>query len=272
MWESPFTTITPQSGAPWVNQAIDPDAQEGFFIPYGCAISPPPCLRPDPSQRSFWWIDISTDGLVDAENEEAYAFLFLPAFKQTTLSGPLILAPRYRFDALAMFNVEADSATVAMGSYQVTKALTYADSTGLRKEVAFLDLPESTPGSTLTITLTGANKLGYLCLGLKNQLGTTQYGTEIGLTDYSHKVRDTFGAMDIIVREYALRVDFKFWSKTRAIGQLRRLMAQLRTTPAAYLARGNVEETLVLGFYHDFSAPIQVGADSDITLTVEGLV
>jgi hypothetical protein len=283
LWQSPIETVKRPSLPIEYNLNQNPATQAGFLLPYGSVVTPAGYLRPNPTQRHFWWNSISVGAVEDLDSINEYKFLYAPIFDQTVNANVLsiTLRPRYKFNSLALFGVDATSATVAYGTYTRTQTTEFAspiDPAMTKKpSLAFLNMPDYDPIQLQPVTITINNpgstaKLGYLCAGIQNNLGLTLHGSSLSFVDYSHKERDTFGNLVIIKREYTDKVSFLIDVDTVAIAQTRRLLSQLRSTPAAYIARDGLLETLVYGFYQDFSMPIQSYNVSTMTLEVEGLV
>lgn len=279
VWESPFTKAVLPDSTELVNVGNDPTTQTGFFLPYGSRLTPTLYLRPNPNHLHFWWVGLSSGETVEPENENQFKLLYQPLYRQTVGQGEirLLLKPTRPFNSAALFNLEADSVTLTLGAYSRTRSTAFPSlAPGRRKEVAFLDLPEFDPSGAdaLEVVISGQGevKCGYLSIGVRCDIGTTAYGTALEITDYSHKSRDVFGNMSIVKRDYSNRISYENYADSSHVAQIRRLLSQLRTVPAAYVARDNVEETLVFGFYQDFAMPIQPYTYSDLTVVVEGLV
>lgn len=279
IWRAPLTSVRMPGESTTYNVGQDPTLQEGFFLPYGSVVYPIVFLRPNPTQLNFWWVGVSSEGLLNAEHTEEYKMFYQPLYEQTVAANEIVVSlhPAFPLDSVALFNLDATSVTVELYGYSRTKSTSYKAGTGRRKEVSFLDLPtysQSEPGNLkLTISNSGGTaKCGYVCVGTKGEVAMSTSGTSLSIKDYSHKERDTFGNITIIEREYSSQVGFSAYADSNSLGQIRRYLSQLRCTPAAYIAHPDLEETLVFGFYSDFMFAIEEYTDSLITLSVEGLV
>lgn len=277
-WEAAITSYTLPSGEKIENVANDPSSQSAFYIPYGSSIEPEGYIQPNPTAPVFWWVGADTLGIVKPQLENAFKLLYTPIYQKTEVEDGILLnvSPAFSCDAIALFGLEASSVEVHFAGYSSTRSNT--DLNGAhRPHLAFLDMPLYTPGDEkITIAITagssGIAKCGYLCMGRLNKIGYPTYSLNLGMMDYSHKERDEFGNIEVIKRDFSQLISYNAWVKTEEINQLKRLMSQLRNIPAAYIAHPDLEESLTIGFYRDFSINITDYDVSLFSLEVEGLV
>lgn len=132
------------------------------------------------------------------------------------------------------------------------------------------------PGQQIQITIssTGTTEVAEIVMGRDRRLGETNAGSGIGIKDYSRKDRDDFGNPIIVERSFADLVDFKFTFPATDARRVKRILADLRATPAVYHAGEDTTMfgTTVYGFYTQFDIPLTDRAMSFATLQVEGLV
>lgn len=112
---------------------------------------------------------------------------------------------------------------------------------------------------------------GYMAVGTYTHIGTTLYQTSLGIHDYSKKERDAFGRAVIIPRDYTEVISYKVAIDTDLIYPVTRFLGMIRAIPSVYGALADSQETLTMGYFKDFSIPIDSYTQSIFTLEVEGL-
>lgn len=126
----------------------------------------------------------------------------------------------------------------------------------------------------ITITAVGATaEVGEIVLGRMHDLGTTAPGTSIGIIDYSRKERDTFGNAIVIERAFASTVNFQFHFPIDDTRRIKRVLEQLRATPAVYYAAADTARfgTNIYGFHQDVQIPLASAGRNFASLEIEGL-
>jgi hypothetical protein len=126
--------------------------------------------------------------------------------------------------------------------------------------------------ATVTLTMTGAGAVGELVLGQVTDLGDTGFGSQVNILDFSRKDRDTFGNAILIRRAYADRVTYDGKVLTARAAYVRRILASVRAVPTVYIGSEQHPETVVFGFFRDFTITLSGPMVSDCSLEVEGLI
>lgn len=142
-----------------------------------------------------------------------------------------------------------------------------------RPDLALLDLPPY-PDATITVTLTSEGQdinVGEIVFGSIQRLGAAQYGTSVGIIDFSRKEQDQFGNFSILQRRFSKRAEYDVKISTGAASGVQRTLANYRTTPVVWVGDENKDETIVYGYYRDFEILLSGPSLSDCTITVEGL-
>jgi hypothetical protein len=103
------------------------------------------------------------------------------------------------------------------------------------------------------------------------QLGTTEAGLTLSLTDYSRRSTDAFGVTTVVERAFARRLSVRLGVGTDAVDALQRRLAGLRAQTATWIADDRFASLAVAGFYKDFTVDLAVPPLSYCTLTIEGL-
>lgn len=162
------------------------------------------------------------------------------------------IAPGTRVDTVALLNMSGASSV----RIQANNGSTYYDQTYSLTETAFADdwyagtyaetfykvnfaVSDITPnsGTTLTITISGSGtvKCGSCVVGLSKDIGGAEYGTDIGIDDYSLISRDDYGTLTITERDYNDRGDFELHIPKAKHAAVSNLIKSYRATPALWL-------------------------------------
>ena len=112
---------------------------------------------------------------------------------------------------------------------------------------------------------------GLLYCGYLINLGLTLYNSAVGIQDFSKKDRDAFGNAVIVPRNYLNKATYKISIDTNKIYYVTRFLASIRSSLSVYVGDPDLPETIIAGFFKDFSIPIESYSDSIFTLEVEGL-
>ena len=141
-------------------------------------------------------------------------------------------------------------------------------------ELAFIDIPNYSGASfQLIIDAGGGNATcGEMIIGQKSALAVTNFGTSVGIKDYSVKTIDDFGNVTITARPYSKRADYDVTVETAQVSQFTKFLASIRSTPAVYIGDPLRGETIVLGYYRDFSVVLSNPSISECSMSVEGLI
>jgi hypothetical protein len=140
-------------------------------------------------------------------------------------------------------------------------------------DLALTDLP-SYAGATVSVTLTDTGntaKCGALILGQFRELGDTQYGMSLGITDYSVKQQDDFGNYTILERAYRRRAELTLWVQNGFVDQLHTTLASFRAEPTVYIGADEFGASIIYGFYKDFDINVSFPTHSICNLQLEGL-
>jgi len=126
----------------------------------------------------------------------------------------------------------------------------------------------------------GSVGVGLIVVGRQQQLGSTLYGSRIGLVDYSRKEVDDFGNFSVVQRKFSKRAELDILASTPDAARIQRAMIAIRATPTVFVGSaesdiGNTnprfEETIVYGYYRDFDLLLETAGMATYTLEIEGL-
>ncbi|MGS0941020.1 hypothetical protein ACVA51_10670 [Pseudomonas luteola] len=212
---------------------------------------------------------------------------------QTVQEGTIdvTIRPNAIVNSVAFFGLQGTSVTVTMSDdvdgqvYNRTIQLTDTDVSDWyeyffepigagRQDFVLFDLP-SYGAATLRIVVNSPNgtaKLGLAALGTLKTLGWANYGSSVGITDYSRKDVDNFGHYTIVERAFSKRADFDVTIDTSDVSMVQRFLAKIRTKPVVWIGSENMEATILYGFYKDFSEVISNPSISQCSISVEALV
>lgn len=141
-------------------------------------------------------------------------------------------------------------------------------------ELAFIDIPNYSGASFQLIIDAGGGTAtcGEMIIGQRSALAVTNFGTSVGIKDYSVKTIDDFGNVTITTRPYSKRADYDVTVETAQVSQFTKFLASIRSTPAVYIGDPLRGETIVLGYYRDFSVVLSNPSISECSMSVEGLI
>jgi hypothetical protein len=143
-----------------------------------------------------------------------------------------------------------------------------------RKDIAFLDLPLYA-NATITVTIAndGADaKCGVCVVGRLYTLGGAEYGTGVGINDYSRITEDDFGRRIVTKRGYAKKMNVPISIPREDVDYAIRTLTDLRQEPLVWIASENYEATIVYGPYKTFEHVISTYSLSRMQLEIQGLV
>lgn len=103
------------------------------------------------------------------------------------------------------------------------------------------------------------------------ELGTIETAPTIGITDYSRRVTDDYGVTTVVERSFSRRMSVRLAVPFDDVDALQRRLAELRATPATWIADDRFASLTVTGFYKEFDVDHAVPPLSYCTLSVEGL-
>lgn len=102
-------------------------------------------------------------------------------------------------------------------------------------------------------------------------LGITEVTPTIGIDDFSKRETDDFGVTTVVPRAFRRRMSVKFALPSDQVDAVQLALADLRATPAQWVAAEDYAWLNFEGFYKDFSIDVATGEKSFCSLTVEGL-
>lgn len=149
----------------------------------------------------------------------------------------------------------------------------FFESIARRTTVVITDLPPYT-GMTITISIggTGTVSCGTCVVGRVYDVGSTLYGAQVGITDYSTKTTNAYGATTVTQRGYARRMSARTALDAAAMDRTAARLSAVRATPVVWIGSDDIESTVVYGWIKDWGVDLALPSVYYCSLTVEGLV
>lgn len=210
----------------------------------------------DPAAASGKWLDVGPTN--------RWAMFDQALGSVTSAEGAIVVTLDVgAIDSVALLDVSADTVRVQAPGYDRTTAAGAGT-------IPFLDLQGNAGQVTVTIAGGGTVSVGTLLAGHRVSLGLTEASPSAGITDYSRKVVDDFGAVTIVQRSWAKKMAAKALIRTDAIDAVASRIAAVRAVPSLWIGQAGLDSLTVYGFFKDFS--IEVGETfSKLSLSIEGL-
>jgi hypothetical protein len=117
----------------------------------------------------------------------------------------------------------------------------------------------------------GIAKCGTLLIGKLLDVGATEFGMRIGITDYSVKSANEFGDFIITERAYSKNMTLTTFVENVAVNALVNTFNLLRATPLVWLGAESISASFIYGFYKDYGVIVRYAEHSLINFEIEGL-
>jgi hypothetical protein len=141
-------------------------------------------------------------------------------------------------------------------------------------DLALTSLPLSS-GASVKVTVTGAVDttiyVGGLIIGQSRDIGGTQYGANVGITDFSRFEADDFGNYSFTKRSYAKRGEFTVMMPKADTDYVFDLLSTYRATPIVLLGADDYSSTFMFGILRDWSIAITYPSHSILDLDFQGI-
>lgn len=244
-------------------------------------------LNHQPDISPTWWLEIGPDNIHAAIDTQ------ISTVSTATTSMTFVIKPGV-IDSVALINMDATIAEIAVTD--PTDGNVYSNIAGLsgstvydwyqyffydpllkRTQVIFYSIPPYVEG-LVTIKLSGSVgdivSVAQAIFGTNYTVGTTQYGANVGIIDYSTKETDIYGTTTFIERAYSKRLNAQVHLHNAELNRVQSFLYSIRAKPSVWIASDDptYEEALVVyGFYRDFSTEIAYPTFSLCSLEIEGL-
>ena len=240
-----------------------------------------------PESNTTNWAD---DGYVNA-------YKMIDALSSSQTDSPSIsqtINPGARLGALAFINMvgtlleitatnngaeQIYNKTISLDDSAVTSIYDWFFEPFVQKTDHFeIDFPESYVNPIITITMSnasGANcKLGRFMIAKQYEVGYTQYGSAVGIRDYSVKTVDANNIAYLTKKDNVKLMTFKLVLDQGETNRVVKLLRQLLSVPSVFIgvADGGYEYTVAHGFFQNFRIPLQTASVNYCEIDIEELI
>jgi hypothetical protein len=128
--------------------------------------------------------------------------------------------------------------------------------------------------SYVTVRIKGSTtSIGHLSLGKVIDLGGSQYGASIGITDYSTKKVDANGVSTFVQKGYAKDLSVSTLFDKAQLNGVYKTLASLRATPCTWIVADELEYSSLTTFgnIRDFSINVEYFSTSLCNFDIQGL-
>jgi len=143
-----------------------------------------------------------------------------------------------------------------------------------KTDLAVTNLPAPLNGD-IAVTVTGTTdstlSVGGLIFGLGREIGNTQYGATVGITDYSRFEADDFGNYTFTQRSYNKRAKFTVWMDSGDADFTFNLLASYRATPIVVIGSDDYTSTFQFGLLKDWGIALSYPSHSILDLEFQGI-
>jgi len=143
-----------------------------------------------------------------------------------------------------------------------------------REDLVLFEIPPFKT-AVYNVTLTGVPsvEIGTFIMGNLIDIGKTQYGSSVGIRDFSVKQTNEFGDTTFVRRAFSKRLDASVFVENTRLNYVNRELTKLRAIPAVWIGSEDqdFEATVVYGFYRDFNLDISYPDASLMRIEIDGL-
>lgn len=169
--------------------------------------------------------------------------------------------------------------TISLDESTITSVYDWFFEPFVQKENFFeINFPEAYQNPIITYSIVnnsgGNSKLGRVVVAKQYQVGHTQYGSTVGIKDYSTKSYDANNIAYLNKKDNVKIMTFKLVLDQAETNRVVRLLRQLLSTPSVFIGAtdGSYEYTVAHGFYQAFRIPLQTPSYNYCELDIEELI
>jgi hypothetical protein len=194
-------------------------------------------------------------------------------------------------NSLALFNLTGSALAITMKDapggnvvYSYTKSLDgteiidwyqyyFEPFVQLTSEILTNIPPYGSGQITVQVSGIGTVGCGHCVFGTVYDIGGTEFGATVSITDYSKKTTDSLGAVTLGQRDFADRISARALFKNSALNKVKQTLTSLRAVPCAWLGVDSVgfEVLSTYGYYRDFTIEVAYPNQSYCSIEIEGL-
>ena len=146
-----------------------------------------------------------------------------------------------------------------------------------KTEAVFYNIPPYNSG-VVEVTITAPSghlvAIGSCSVGTVIDIGSTQYGLNYGIRDYSLNKTDEFGNTEFVERAFSKRMSMTLFIPNSRLNYVTNTLQSLRAIPTVYIGVDDTQYqgTIVFGFLKDWNIEIAYPNHSLISAEVNGLI
>lgn len=230
-------------------------------------------------------------------------YKMLDEFVETQTKGPKggtlsFCVPYDRADAFALLNIQGFSAHVTIYDLDENNEIIFDEELNLIRDIFHLSLYEYnyTPISAVTRIVrtdlplvingklcveldAGAEEIepavGHVVVGRQHELGWTEYGAEVGFTDYSKKLVDDFGVTRFVRRSSSNRTSLPIYLHPDSMDYVAETLNSVRSMPCLWVGDNDdfgKQCLTVYGWMEDFRQVYNGPNEINLSLEIQGLI
>jgi len=262
---------------------------DGVHNIYSCTVAntgnyPPDTIYNSDDESGFW-------SLVSATNRWR---MFDKKTKSKTLQSGTItkkITPGRIYNSVAGFGLVADTVNINIvnGTTEVyNRDIDMKDLSDIggyydwffqplsnKEQFVYTDLP-AYASAVMTVTFSNGSdvcEVGELIVGKFLEVGVAEYGTNIGIIDFSRKVEDEeTEEVTIEKRKNYKTVEYGILLETSRVNIVRKVLYEYTSTPMVFVGEETLPETIIYGFTNDFTIELQNKNTSYCSLQAEELI
>lgn len=150
-----------------------------------------------------------------------------------------------------------------------------ASSSAMQSALALVAHPGGTIVSVCVENTAGDVKVGEFIAGPYVDIGDTQYGASMSITDYSRKDTDEFGTTTFVERPFAKRVSAQVMVKKSNYSTTVKLFEAIRARPTVFVMTDDADYSdgmVVYGNCSDFDIQIAYPNENLLDIEIQGLI
>lgn len=204
----------------------------------------------------------------------------------STISIKITLAVTSAIDTIALLNIQGTSCIVkiydvgnATYVYNTTHSLIVSGVTPqeTHSDLILTSLPPTVTGDVwIEIALSdavGVNMcaIGACLFGTAVDAGDTEYGTTIGIQDFSVIEQNEFGNSYVVERGFSRTASFQIMVPAASVPRIYRILTEQRAKKCLYIGSDSYTSTAIYGFPSDWSVVIKYPTHSVLNIDIKGL-